>query len=371
MSSNHLIVRILQHYLVKDQKRNYALTIENNASIAVKLSLKNDYDLIFIGAECDGGGTNVFLEKIHLQDKETEVLYCPIIYLHSGNDFQQSLEALHQGAQISLQVEELSSEILHLNIAKILQVHELYKQNYQMTQELQRSNEELNHFSYAVSHDLRAPMRKIKSFAEILSDYWEDKLPQNEKEYLQRIEDSAQKSMDMMQGLLSYAQVSMQNKIHRWINLEEVINQVLVNLSLPIEESSAQVLLKDLAVDVFGDDIKLQQLFQNLLENSLKYAPKDKKPEIVIELSYPNNDCVQISVADNGMGFSASEGEYIIDLFQRLPSGIERSAGQGVGLAICKRIVENMDGKILVESMPGKGTTFYIQFYHFQKKDNP
>lgn len=231
----------------------------------------------------------------------------------------------------------------------------------QANKELSRSNANLEEFAYAASHDLKEPVRKILFFIHQLKDQLGERLRENEVRSFGRIENATVRMGNLIDDLLIYSHVSQRPHETEAIDLNEKLKRVLEDLELDIEEKKAVIHIGTLPV-VQGYRRQLQQLFQNLLSNALKYSRKDEPPRIDITAEGGEVDgseyCV-ICVADNGIGFEQQYADKIFQMFSRLHGKSEYS-GTGVGLAIAKKVVENHNGFIRVQSRPGQGSLFKI-----------
>ena len=224
------------------------------------------------------------------------------------------------------------------------------------TLELTRSNSELEHFAYVASHDMREPLRMITSFLQLLEKQYTDKLDQNAHEYIDFAVDGAKRLNNMINDLLEYSQVKSMERELVPVDTEEVLEDTLINLKIPIEESKAIITHDPLPI-IIGDKEILVQLFQNLISNSIKYR-SDETPKIHISAK-EEQDNHRFSVQDNGIGMELDHLERIFTIFQRLHSN-EEYEGTGIGLAIAQKIVHQLGGQIWVESEKGKGSTFYF-----------
>lgn len=225
-----------------------------------------------------------------------------------------------------------------------------------LNEELLRSNKELEHFVYVASHDLQEPLRLVTSFTQLLERQYKDKLDDNAKDYIRFAVDGSKRMYDQLNGLLAYSRIHTKQRISNNVDLNKVLEIATNNLTLNIKEKEATIKSDNLPV-VNADTSQMVQLFQNLISNSLKFSLK--KPEIYVS-SKSNIDHYLLSVKDNGIGIESTYFDRIFVLFQTLqPKGGEYG-GFGIGLAICRRIVEHHGGRIWVESEPGKGSTFYF-----------
>lgn len=223
--------------------------------------------------------------------------------------------------------------------------------------ELLSSNMELERFAYVASHDLQEPLRMVSSFLELLEIDLQGKLEETTQQYIRFAVDGAERMKKLIQDLLEYSRVGTTKEEAKETDMNEVINSVLSMLALTIHEKKAKLSVQHLPV-IPAVKSQMQQLFQNFVSNALKYSG-DKIPEIQIGY-YDKGETFQFYVKDNGIGIEPRFFEKIFIIFQRLHPRSEYS-GTGIGLAICKKIVERHNGKIWVESEPGKGTVFYTE----------
>ena len=221
---------------------------------------------------------------------------------------------------------------------------------------LQSSNEELEQFAYAASHDLQEPLRMIAGYTNLLSSKYEGRLDEQADLYIGYTVDGVARMQKLIRDLLAYSRVETHGKPFETVKTSEAYRWATTNLQAAIEESGVEVTCGDLP-EVVGEPTQLGQLFQNLISNAIKYGPEDE-PQVHIE-AVREADEWRFSVADNGLGIAAEDLDQVFVLFRRLDSGEDRG-GTGVGLAVCKRIVERHGGRIWAESTPAKGSTFYF-----------
>ena len=222
--------------------------------------------------------------------------------------------------------------------------------------ELERSNAELEQFAYIISHDLQEPLRMVASYTQLLEKRYKGSLDADAEEFIAYAVDGARRMQNMIQSLLSYSRVGTRGKPFQPTECESVFEQALANLKLTIDESGAGV-THDPLPRVMADETQLIQLFQNLLGNAIKFRD-EKQPRIHVSAKEDSNECL-FSVSDNGIGINPEYFDRIFVIFQRL-HGREEYPGTGVGLSVCKRIVERHGGRIWVESQPGEGSTFHF-----------
>ncbi|MCC7207284.1 MAG: PAS domain S-box protein [Anaerolineae bacterium] len=222
--------------------------------------------------------------------------------------------------------------------------------------ELKRSNEELHQFAYVASHDLQEPLRMVSSYLQLLEKHYGDKLEGDAKEYIEFAIDGAVRMKALIMDLLTYSRVESQTRNMTWAQSQRALEQALTNLKITIDERKAAV-TADTLPPVWGDELQLTQLFQNLVGNAIKFA-SDKPPEVHVGVERRGDEWL-FSVKDNGIGIEAQYQERIFAIFQRLHSK-GKYPGTGIGLAICRKIVERHGGRIWVESTPKQGSTFFF-----------
>ena len=223
------------------------------------------------------------------------------------------------------------------------------------TEELARSNAELEQFVYIASHYLQEPLRTVSNFSQLLAKRYKGELDAKADQYFSFIVDGTSRMQQMIDDLLAYSQVIARTKPFEPTNCETAFDQALANVKMAIEESGALV-THDPLPTVMADASQMVQLFQNLFSNAIKF--RKEKPRITVSASQRGNEWL-FSVQDNGIGIAPEFMEYIFKMFEREHASSEYP-GTGVGLAICKKIVEHHGGRIWVESEQGKGTTFYF-----------
>jgi signal transduction histidine kinase len=236
------------------------------------------------------------------------------------------------------------------------QLRETFVERERLLRELQRSNEELAQFAHVVSHDLQAPIRMVKCFSELLALRYRGQLDTTGEEFTDTIQDGASTMEVLTRTLLHYATVGQEPLTQDFVELRSVVEAVMTTLQPTIEELGAEVLLDDLP-EVSGDRVLLQQLVQNLVSNALKYRDPMVTPRIRIGAEQAEQEWI-VSVKDNGRGVAPADRERIFLPLTRLHGS--EIFGTGMGLAVCRKIVERHGGKIWVESALGAGAAFYF-----------
>ena len=226
----------------------------------------------------------------------------------------------------------------------------------QRGEQLERSNEELEHFAYIASHDLQTPLRGISGFAQLLQMDYADKLDDKGREYIGLIVDGVLSMRALITGLLELSRAGRVDAAPEEVRLDSALQQAIERNRAEIEERGAIITHDELPV-VMGHEAPLAQLFQNLLANAIKFQP-DKPPQIHVSASRDGIEW-RIAVRDNGIGIPVSEQRHIFDVFRRA-AGTEHISGSGIGLAVCQRIVSRHGGRLWLESRVGEGTTFFF-----------
>ena len=223
-------------------------------------------------------------------------------------------------------------------------------------EELARSNAELQHFAYIASHDLQEPLRMVASYVQLLARRYKGKLDADADEFIAFAVDGATRMRTLIDALLAYSRVETKGKEFEPIDCEAILDGTLSTLQAAIEESQA-VVSRDPLPTVMADPTQLDQLFQNLIGNGIKFRGVEP-PRIHVSSERNGKEWI-FSVRDHGIGIDPQYADRIFVMFQRLHTKGEYP-GTGIGLAVCKKIVERHGGRIWVESQPGQGATFYF-----------
>ena len=224
------------------------------------------------------------------------------------------------------------------------------------TAELARSNAELQQFAYVASHDLQEPLRMVSNFTQLLAERYDSKLDSDGREFIAYAVEGATRMQTLVQDLLALSRVGTRGKDLEVVRLDEVVDRAVANLEFAIQDNGASV-SHDALPEVLADSMQMMQLFQNLIGNGIKFKGAEP-PRVHISAARSEKEWT-LSVHDNGIGFEPQYAERIFAVFQRLHSRDEYQ-GNGIGLAICRKIVERHQGRIWAESIPGSGSTFYF-----------
>jgi PAS domain S-box-containing protein len=270
---------------------------------------------------------------------------------------QAALQRAHD--ELERRVAERTAELQEKN--QHLRQEILERQRAQSTlaaqaRELARSNADLEQFAYVASHDLQEPLRMVASYAQLLAKRYRGKLDGDADEFIEFVVDGAMRMQRLINDLLAFSRVGTRAKAFRPTPLARAVQHVLSNLELAIRDAGAQISVSELPT-VWGDETQLELLIQNLVNNAIKFR-RDEAPQVAIAARPGEGEWI-FSVTDNGIGIEPQYAQRIFVIFQRLHSAAEYP-GTGIGLAICKKIAERHGGRIWMESLPGRGSTFHF-----------
>jgi light-regulated signal transduction histidine kinase (bacteriophytochrome) len=275
-------------------------------------------------------------------------------------EFSESFNSMVSSlAEARDQLKKDAEELLRANASlkdEISRRKETEKALQSTLSQLERSNAELQQFAYVASHDLQEPLRMISSYVKLLERRYKGRLDNDADEFIAFAVDGAKRMQGLINDILQLSRLGTREKSLKTTNCEAILQEALTNLRASIDNCCAQVTHDPLPV-MTVDPTQLVQLFQNLVGNAIKFRGKDD-PRIHIS-ARPSDGWWLLSVGDNGIGIDPKDSNRIFGIFQRLHGRGEYS-GTGIGLAICRKIVEGHGGKIWVQSEPGKGATFFF-----------
>jgi PAS domain S-box-containing protein len=299
-----------------------------------------DIEHRFLGV--DGRWHPILAQGVPVRDEAGEIVYWAGINLDISARQQIEDELRKSRDELELRVEERTAEIRTF-----------------MTK-LEHSNQALQDFASIASHDLQEPLRKVISFGNMLRQKYNDSLGQTGNDYLSRILGATERMQSLLKGLLEYSRVTTKADPFVEVDLRKIVGEVLSDLEVRIHRTGAEVLVSELPL-VHGDPTQLRQVFQNLIGNALKFHRDGEKPVIEVR-SAETDGKLQIVVEDNGIGFEEQYTDKIFAPFQRLHGRSSQYEGTGMGLAICKKIVERHGGSITAQSKPNEGARFIVTF---------
>jgi light-regulated signal transduction histidine kinase (bacteriophytochrome) len=267
-----------------------------------------------------------------------------------SNTQRAVLNILEDSAQETVRLADTQRAML--NILEDVDIEKLKVE--QVNSELARSNRDLEQFAYVASHDLQEPLRIVASFTQLLGHRYRGKLDTDADEFIAFVVDGASRMQSMINDLLAYARLGSKGRTVEAVDCRRVLDRALANLESAIEESDARVTIDPLPT-VTANTTELLQLFQNLISNAIKF--RGEKPLVVHVSAERIGPEWVFAVRDNGIGIAPEHADRIFVIFQRL-NPRDRYAGTGIGLAICRKVVERHRGRIWVESELGSGSTF-------------
>jgi signal transduction histidine kinase len=342
-----LVVSVLGYFVALKMQGFISHPILSLADTAMSVSKDKDYSKraervsndetgILIDAfnemlnQVQGSQAELLEAKMHLEDKVQERTLALTTEVQSRKEAQMRLVGMNK------------------DLAKAIE-------------KLEQSNQQLQEFAYVASHDLREPLRKISSFGRLLQDSLQEKLTADDKENFEFMIDGAQRMQQMIEALLIYSRVTTHGAEFGPVDLNLIVEQLrTLELAAKLEEVPGSTIETPEPLPVvFGDPIQMRQLLQNLIVNGMKYQPKGAVPKIIVTATKTDDSMFRIDVTDNGIGIKEEYYNTIFTMFRRLHSRSEYE-GTGIGLAVCKRIVERHNGKISLHSVVGKGTTFWF-----------
>ncbi|CAH2572965.1 Phytochrome-like protein cph1 [Planktothrix rubescens] len=342
-------------------EQGYEVQCAINGKLALMAVKHEPPDLILLDIKMPEMDGYEVCERLKMQEETAAI---PVIFLSALDDVFDKVKAFTVGGVDYItkpfQVEEVFARIENqLTIRRLQQ--QLQNKNIkleQLNQELKRSNRDLEEFAYVVSHDLQQPLQTITGFAELLLALKSEiNLEQEAEEYVSPILEEGIRMQELIKNLLEYSRVGTKKRNFEPTDCQEILRKSLADLHSIIENSLAIVTYEKLPI-LMADRIQLGQLFQNLIANGIKYQSPNIQPKIVISVQEKPEEWL-FRVEDNGIGIKPENFDRIFQVFQRLHTNQEYP-GTGVGLAICKKIIERHQGRIWLESEWQIGTTFYF-----------
>jgi signal transduction histidine kinase len=290
-------------------------------------------------------------------------LSTPMILVTGALNSETAVECVKQGATDYVLKDHLAR--LATAVRRALEESRLrrerakaQKQLADKVEELARSNCDLEQFAYVASHDLQEPLRMVAAYTQLLADRYKGKLDEAADRHIDYAVEGATRMQALLEDLLAFSRVGRNGVSHGRVDVNAIIDEAVKNLAIALKERGVIVTRNPLPT-VSGDRFQLVQLFQNLIGNAIKFRGKEP-PRVTISAEKQGEDWV-FSVADNGIGIAPEHTDFIFKIFQRLHTRSEYP-GNGIGLAICKKIVEHHGGRIWVESELGRGSNFRFTF---------
>ncbi|MAS33050.1 MAG: hypothetical protein CL610_03520 [Anaerolineaceae bacterium] len=334
-------------------------------SATQNIDFVSDYVELMLGYRVDDwlSTPNFWLSIVHPDDRERAAAESKTIYDGGKTGVSQFRWVTKDGRDIP--VEAHSTVICDDNGRPVgmrgmtMDIRERMRNQEELenyARELARSNAELEQFAYVASHDLQEPLRMVSSYLQLIEQRYSEQLDENAHVFINYAVDGASRMKNLINDLLAYSRVGTRGKPFARTSCQTVLDQVLHNLQATIRETEA-VITHDPMPEIIADEAQLLQLFQNLIGNALKFRG-ERAPEVHVSADRRGREWY-FAVRDNGIGIDPAYSERIFLVFQRLYAPDEYE-GTGIGLAICKKVVERHGGRIWVESTPGQGTTFHF-----------
>jgi signal transduction histidine kinase len=308
---------------------------------------KNSYDVILADYKLPGWNG---MESVEILRREG--LDIPVILVSGALGELTAVECIKQGAADYVLKDQMTR--LPESVRRAIREKKLREDHQQAQLELSRSNRDLEQFAYVASHDLQEPLRMVATYTQLLAERYRGKLDGDADKYIHYAVDGALRMQKLVQDLLAFSRVGRQGAALRSIDCNVVLRAALQNLEAALQESGTVVKADSLPV-VIADSAQLTQVFQNLIGNGIKFRGEGA-PTIQIKAEGKDKEWT-FSVEDNGIGIAPDQTENVFVIFRRLHTR-EEYAGNGIGLSICKKIIEHHGGRIWVESEPGPGSTF-------------
>jgi signal transduction histidine kinase len=308
---------------------------------------KNSYDVILADYKLPNWNG---MESVEILRREGVDI--PVILVTGALGELTAVECIKRGAADFVLKDQIAR--LPESVRRALREKKLREDHQQAQLELSRSNRDLEQFAYVASHDLQEPLRMVATYTQLLSERYRGKLDENADKYIHYAVDGALRMQKLVQDLLAFSRVGRQGAAPRSTDCNVVLRSALQNLEAAIQESGAVVKADQLPVLVV-DSAQLTQVFQNLIGNAIKFRG-ESAPSIQVRAERKGKEWTFL-VADNGIGIAPDQAENVFVIFRRLHTRDEY-AGNGIGLSICKKIIEHHGGRIWFESEPGHGSTF-------------
>lgn len=347
---------VFRRYLLEDTAYNYQIIEVETGEQGIELCQTLQPDCILLDYNLpDQDGLEVLSA---LADASGTVPHAVIMLTGLGSE-AIALQAMQRGAQDYLVKGEMTAGNLFRAIHNAIERTSMLRTMEQQREDLERKNQEMQAFAYALAHDLRAPLRAISGFAQILAHDYRPVLDESGQRYIDRIVSSSAQMDRLIDELLSYTRIENRSVRRKPVALAYMVAQVIEELAELVTKTSATISVGENLPTIASDPVLLHQIIVNLLSNALIYHKPDLAPRVEIRYTVQRQECL-LAISDNGIGIASRHHEKIFTIFQRLNSEDEYS-GTGIGLALVKKAVELIGGSIWVESVLSQGSTFYVK----------
>ncbi|GHO45299.1 hybrid sensor histidine kinase/response regulator [Ktedonospora formicarum] len=347
---------VFRRYLLQDVDYSYQFYEEETGEGGVELCRKIHPDCVLLDYNLPDMDGLEFLDE--LIESENTIPY-PVIMLTGLGNEAVAVRAMKMGAQDYLVKDEMTPGNLFRAIHSAIERNSLMRTLERQREDLERKNQEIQAFAFALAHDLRTPLRAISGFAQIIEHDYSDKLDASGLRYIHHVVHASAQMDHLIDDLLNYTRIEHRSVHTKPIALDYLFQQVLERLQERVSETGASIILAPDLPYVQGDPTLANQVFVNLLDNALTYHQPEVKPRVEISTRV-DGAWITILMKDNGIGIALKHWEKIFNLFQRL-HGDDEYAGTGIGLAIVRKAVELMSGQVWVESEVGQGSTFHVK----------
>jgi signal transduction histidine kinase len=333
------------------ERQGHKVETAEDGRDALRQIAAKPYDLVLLDVLMPDMDGYAVLESLKTQQNTRNLA---VIMVSALDQLDHVAECLEAGADDYL-MKPFEPVLLQARITASLERKRLRDREQERSRELERANQELQQFAYVASHDLQEPLRTMGVYAQLLTRRWHDRLDAESEQYLLFITDAAKRMRSLVEDVLALSRTTRneERSLER-VDLNEVLEHVMSDLQVAIDESGASV-TGDRLPAVMGDSAEMAQLFSNLFGNAIKYRRPDAAPDIRVSAARDGSAWI-VSVADNGLGISPDQAEQVFLPFKRLHG--RDIPGSGIGLALCRRIVEQHGGRIWVEPREGGGSVF-------------
>jgi signal transduction histidine kinase len=337
---------LMLHALNQGGFESESEVVQSAAEFADKIRA-NKYDIILADYRLPGWNGMETVTMVRQED-----LDIPVVLVSGALGELKAVECIKDGAADYVLKDHLAR--LPQSVRRAIEEKDLREENRRTQEELARSNRDLEQFAYVASHDLQEPLRMVATYTQLLAERYQGKLDENADKYIHYAVDGALRMQTLVKDLLAFSRVGRLQQPPQDTDCSLVVRSVMANLQAAVAETGARITYQALPILV-ADQSELLQLFQNLIGNAIKFRGPEP-PEIRITAKKRKKEWL-FSVEDNGIGIAPQHAEDVFVIFKRLHAR-EEYPGSGIGLAICKKIVEHNQGRIWVESRPGQGSAF-------------
>lgn len=353
-------VLLIREMLDEIESFKFQLQVKNRLEQGLKLLTADSFDIVLLDLNLPDSSGLINLNRVLSTDSTI-----PVIVLTGINDETIGIKAVQEGAQDYLIKGQVVSTLLCRSIYYAIERQRSEVALQELNKDLKRSNQDLEDFTYAVSHDLKAPLRKLITYGDFLLEDYSKVLDEDGRLLLQRMQKASFHLRTLIDDLLALSRVGTRGGTFQLLNTNAIIAEVLDLLQFnpgvdkyEYIDSDNNVITTDKLPDIYADPTQMHQLFQNIISNGLKYK-KESEPALIHISATDAGDYVTFSVSDNGIGIEEIFLEKVFLIFKRLHTN-DHYNGTGVGLALCKKVVERHGGRIWCQSGVGTGSTFHF-----------